>query len=288
MHISRGQYEVEDIKIDQIFGIITAKVLPPRKIRFPALPYRVNGRLTFPLCRTCVEKMEQKPCQCPDENRALTGSWCSPEFQVYITAFGGSGRGFLDSIAKIISKYYYSFWRQRLGIFYTLCYIFQAALKQGYRVLMFHSAWHFPSEECDTTSLFAQYMCRFFALKTAKSGWPSYCKTNEDKEKYVAKINSQLGTSLIEDDFESNESVKFVAKILLNSLWGKLSENRANRGSNIYLTSSDIKRYYAILADKEKELTGFNIISDNLMSLSYKTSERNKPISYKTNEVNSL
>jgi len=50
------------------------------------MPYHQEGKLLFPLCATCVEEEMEKPflqrsCQChhTDEQRILTGTWCSPE-----------------------------------------------------------------------------------------------------------------------------------------------------------------------------------------------------------------
>lgn len=40
--------------IDDYFGFVHCKVLPPRGLYHPMLPHRSNGKLTFPLCGTCV------------------------------------------------------------------------------------------------------------------------------------------------------------------------------------------------------------------------------------------
>lgn len=44
-----------DLDLDKIFGIVKIKVLPPKKLFFPVLPLRIDGKLTFPLCRSCVQ-----------------------------------------------------------------------------------------------------------------------------------------------------------------------------------------------------------------------------------------
>ena len=63
---------------EQYFGIMKCKILGPRKLLFPVLPVRCNGKLKFPLCRTCAEK-EEHPCKCIDDQRAFTGTWCIQE-----------------------------------------------------------------------------------------------------------------------------------------------------------------------------------------------------------------
>ena len=68
--------------IHQYFGLIQCKVLPPRDLYHPVLPYRQEGKLLFPLCATCVkEEMPKRPwertaeCNHTDEQRVLTGTW---------------------------------------------------------------------------------------------------------------------------------------------------------------------------------------------------------------------
>jgi len=52
------------------------------------LPYRHAGKLTFPLFATCVKEEMAKPplersyqCAHSDDERALSGTWCTPELQ---------------------------------------------------------------------------------------------------------------------------------------------------------------------------------------------------------------
>ncbi|CAF0975526.1 unnamed protein product [Brachionus calyciflorus] len=40
--------------------MIKCKILPPRELYFPVLPSRINGKLIFPLCRTCADLQQTK------------------------------------------------------------------------------------------------------------------------------------------------------------------------------------------------------------------------------------
>ena len=51
----------DDQDIHQHFGGAKVDILPPHELYHPALPYRHKGKLTFPLCQTCVEKEMSKP-----------------------------------------------------------------------------------------------------------------------------------------------------------------------------------------------------------------------------------
>ncbi|XP_062574745.1 uncharacterized protein LOC134236588 [Saccostrea cucullata] len=64
------------------FGLIHCRVLPPRGLFHPVLPYRTGGKLLFPLCRTCAQQQDstsQYPCQHTDRERSLTGTWVTSE-----------------------------------------------------------------------------------------------------------------------------------------------------------------------------------------------------------------
>ena len=67
--------------IENYFGLIHAKVYPPRGLFFPLLPFRNdNGKLIFTLCRLCASLNNQtSECHHNDEERALRGVWVSIE-----------------------------------------------------------------------------------------------------------------------------------------------------------------------------------------------------------------
>ena len=60
-------------------GLIKAKILPPRRLFHPLLPYRSKGKLTFPCCRTCVDTRQTIPCYHSDDDRAIIGSYVTLE-----------------------------------------------------------------------------------------------------------------------------------------------------------------------------------------------------------------
>ena len=65
------------------YGLIKCKVLLPRGLYHPVLPYRVEcdqtEKLMFPLCRTCAENKNQSKCNHTPDQRAITGTWTTDE-----------------------------------------------------------------------------------------------------------------------------------------------------------------------------------------------------------------
>ncbi|KAG8174743.1 hypothetical protein JTE90_012064 [Oedothorax gibbosus] len=86
-------------EIEEYFGIIKCKVLPPRGLYHPVLPYRYDNKLMFPLCKTCCETLQQTTCNHTNAQRALTGTWVSEELKVAVK------KGYL--ILKIYEVYHF-------------------------------------------------------------------------------------------------------------------------------------------------------------------------------------
>lgn len=70
------------LPLSSYFGFAKVTVLPPRQLYHPVLPARINGKLSFVLCRTCAEMSNQERCTHIDSQRKLTGTWVTDELQV--------------------------------------------------------------------------------------------------------------------------------------------------------------------------------------------------------------
>lgn len=66
--------------LENYYGLVKVKMLPPRKLLYPVLPIRSSGKLMFSLCRTCAEEQSNViPCTHTDDERAILGTWVSLE-----------------------------------------------------------------------------------------------------------------------------------------------------------------------------------------------------------------
>ena len=95
------------------------------------------------------------------------------------------------------------------------------ALNSGYKLVKIHEIIF-----CKKVSkVFQPVMNALAALKIAHSGWPDDVKTREQKERYI-KIFTDQGIKLAYDDIqEANPTLKTIAKLILNSIWGRLALN---------------------------------------------------------------
>ena len=170
--------------ITPYFGFIKCKVEPPRQLYHPVLPYRHDKKLTFPLCRTCVEREPAKPmhertwtCKHDANERALTGTWCTPELQ--------------------------------------------KAVEKGYKVLYIYEVWHFKDA---STTLFKEYVNTFLKMKQESSGWPKECDTETKRAQYLDDYARHEGIALDRTKIISNPGLRKLCKLMLNSHWGKYGQ----------------------------------------------------------------
>lgn len=145
----------ENQDIHAYFGEAKVDVIPSYHLYHPVLPFRHRGKLTLPLCRTCMEEemtndLLEKSHHCPHspEECLLRGTWCNPE------------------LVK--------------------------AVEVGYRIVHIHEVWHFPEEQRQE-GLFADYVNTWLKIKQESAGYPGWAQTEEQKQQYVRDYHDKEG-----------------------------------------------------------------------------------------------
>lgn len=157
--------------INKYEGLIKCKILPPRKLHIPVLPYRTSNKLLFPLCRSCSENKQQDNCQHIDDERAITGTWVSDEIKTTV------GKGY--RVMKI------------------------------YEVWDFNKISQYDTST-KTGGLFTEYVNAFLKIKQEASGWPKWCHTLEDKKRYINDYYDKEGILLDFNNIRKNQLAKLM------------------------------------------------------------------------------
>ncbi|KAJ8024851.1 hypothetical protein HOLleu_34884 [Holothuria leucospilota] len=211
------------------------KVLPPRGLYHPILPYRSGNKLLFPLCGECAQQKDQGLCKHSDDKRALEGTWVTLELQ--------------------------------------------KAVERGYRVVEIYEVWHFesftlydPNRAYAPTSRFSifpskQCINAFLKMKQEADWWPQDCHAEEEKMAYVADYEAREGVKL--ESIEKNEGRRCLAKLMLNSFWGKFGQ-RDNLPHKEIVT--DMTRLVELANDENKETT-LNRIKEDFIELTWSDKE---------------
>lgn len=77
-----------------------------------------------------------------------------------------------------------------------------------------------------TGGLFAYYINLFLKIKQEASGRPSWVESDDDLKRYVESYEQREGIVLNPEKIEHNAGLRSLAKLLLNSFWGKFGQRQ--------------------------------------------------------------
>ncbi|KAK3735264.1 hypothetical protein QZH41_008887 [Actinostola sp. cb2023] len=135
------------------------------------------------------------------------------------------------------------------------------AIALGYVILDVYEVWHYPET---SLVLFGKYVNTYLRLKQEASGWPAWCETEEDKQRYVDEYLAHEGILL--EHIEANPGLRNLVKLMLNSLWGKFGQN-----PHLPVTEyvDDPKRFAELMFGPKTEVKHLLLINENLAQLQY-------------------
>ena len=151
----------------------------------------------------------------------------------------------------------------------------QEARARGYILKRIHEVWHFQESE---VGLFADYVNTWLQIKQESAGWPSWCQTLQQKQEYLRLYKEKEGIQL--QNVQKNPGRKQVAKLMLNSFWGKFGE-RTNKSKVLQLKQPH--ELFNILTDGANHVQTLRICNEDILEVVYKQTEANDMPNPKTN-----
>ena len=221
--------------ISNYFGIVKCDILPPKGLYHPVLPLRQGGKLTFPLCKTCVQNELEKPflersaiCTHSDDQRILQGTWCTPELQ--------------------------------------------KAVEMGYVIKHVYEIWHFEKTQ---HGLFRDYVNTWLKLKEEASGWPSHVGNDETLQtQHLHDYEMHEGICLERDNVQKNPGLRTLAKMMLNSMWGKFGQRTDKTQVKEF---DDVHELHNFLDSEKHEVSHVGVAeSDDRVEIHYKVSNEDE------------
>jgi len=153
-------------------------------------------------------------------------------------------------------------------------------VQKGYRILEIHELYEYNVTRYDPETregdLFAGYINSFFKLKAEASGHPSWVGTPADEERYLESFWKIEGIRLDRKAIKTNAAKRGLAKLRLNSMWGKQTERNVRTLTKIITEPHELYRF---LATPGLGVMNLACTSDDVVWLSWKLSaEENVPI----------
>ena len=202
----------------------------------PVLPYRHDDKLLFPLCARCAEEEMAKPL--------LDRSYHCPH---------------TDEERTLTST-----WCSPELV---------KAVELGYQVQYIYEVWHFP-ETCE--GLFEDYVNTWLKIKQEASGWPEDNMTEEEKQTYIQNYFEHEGIQLDYDKIQKNPGLRTLAKLMLNSMWGKFGQ-RLNKTQ--IQTFDDPQAFHRFLDTDTLDVRHVSVINDDMVEVHYQHQEEDIPVS---------
>ena len=251
------------------FGFVHCKIIPPRGLYQPVLPYKQKTKhahkLLFGLCKACMEVIniscthhskikcrndcKTKDCKDCKENRKILKQTCNYCYNMR------NGVCFHTDDERAIT----GFWCTNE---------IEKALEKGYKIKEIYEVWHFEHYSCD---LWKGYIRKFLKIKLESS---KFSCTEEDYRKKAELLGIHL------DNLAENPGLRFIAKICLNSLWGKFGQSPKHRQNKYIETEVD---FYKIILDNKIESLNLAFLNDSTVYASYETKDEFIKENYNTN-----
>ena len=222
--------------IRQYFGLIQCQILPPRELYHPVLPYRHDDKLLFPLCAACVEQ------EMPKRPLERTSECVHTDRQRVLT-----GTWCTPELEK--------------------------AVELGYQVQYIYEAWHFD-DTCE--GLFRDYVNTWLKIKQEASGWPKDDMSEQAKQDYIQKYFEHEGIQLEYDKIEKNPGLRTLAKLMLNSMWGKFGQ-RLNKTQ--IQTFDDPQAFHRFLKTDTMDVRHVSVVNDQMVEVHYQYQDEDIPVS---------
>ena len=107
--------------------------------------------------------------------------------------------------------------------------------------------------ENKTDDVFKEYIQKWLKIKSEASGWPSSCVTLEDKNNFIHEFKEREDVDLEPEKIEKNPGLRYIAKLMLNTLWGKLAQRPNQNQTKI---CNEYYQYHKILTDDKYNIKG--------------------------------
>ncbi|XP_054272648.1 uncharacterized protein LOC128992928 [Macrosteles quadrilineatus] len=140
------------------------------------------------------------------------------------------------------------------------------AVEKGYIILEMFELWEYKVATYENGGLFTDFINKFLKMKQEASGFPSWCETDEDKNKYIDDYFQKEGVQLEKDKIVKNGGLRSLAKLMLNSFWGKFGQRENQTKATIV---RDPKTLFKMFSSPEIDVNRVQIVNDEVVVVSW-------------------
>jgi len=144
----------------------------------------------------------------------------------------------------------------------------------GYEIEHVSEVWHFEQSQ---VGLFESYVNNWLKLKQEASGWPADVGDDEDKRRaYIQDFYEKEGNMLDYENIAHNPGLHSLAKIALNSMWGKFGQNL---NKTLIKAFNDPLEFHEFLYSDAIDVLQVSVRNDEMVEVHYKYQTEDIPVS---------
>ena len=138
------------------------------------------------------------------------------------------------------------------------------ALTLNYKIIKIFEAWDFENQ---SDKIFTDYVRNWLKVKQTYSGFPPFCDSIEDKERYIQQYEQAEGIQLDINEICKNVGKRSLSKLCMNSLFGKFAQR-----NNLPQTEliNQIERFFELMFSNRYQITYFTFISHDIALVQFK------------------
>ncbi|XP_054287287.1 uncharacterized protein LOC129003084 [Macrosteles quadrilineatus] len=140
------------------------------------------------------------------------------------------------------------------------------AVDKGYVILDMYEMWEYKMATYENGGLFTDFIDKFLKIKQEASGYPSWCETPEDKEKYVKDYKDHEGVSLDPAKIEKNSGLRSLAKLMLNSFWGKFGQRENQTKASLIRNPKD---FFTLMITPGIQVNTIRELNENVLLVNW-------------------
>lgn len=140
------------------------------------------------------------------------------------------------------------------------------AVEKGYVILERYELWQYEMATIENGGLFTDFIDKFLKMKQESSGYPSWCKTDEEKERYVKDYFDHEGILLDPKKIEKNEGMRSLSKLMLNSFWGKFGQRENQTKTTV---TRDPKELFNLLVSPSDQVNRIKEVNEEVVVVNW-------------------
>ena len=155
----------------------------------------------------------------------------------------------------------------------------EAALEMGYQIKKIFEILHW---DISSNALFEEYVNCFLQIKQEASGYPQKVQTEEEIEEYIKLYKSKENIVLRRDKIKKSSALRSLAKLMLNSLYGKFGQRPMLRKTHIV---NSVSQLCTLMSSPVDTVVDFHVLSDDIMHVESEANQHFAGTNNKTNVV---